>query len=189
MEHGKLFIEEHPDVGDFFERLLIHRELDDWYREKCAEEAKVPEELYCMEPFKNVELRNRMYPSFDIYLFLKPRRGEEGFYLQEQISLKVSKLLPVYIMDFSYSLRHQLIKGTYEMTGTPESLELIQGSNQIHKMMSAHGYTELSYLYDFYDTVYEWDKLSELSPFNRRLTLGDAVFTDVLELCESTEGN
>lgn len=43
MEHGKLFIEEHPDVGDFFERLLIQRELDDWYREKCAEEAKVPE--------------------------------------------------------------------------------------------------------------------------------------------------
>lgn len=96
--------------------------------------------------------------------------------------MKVSKLVPVYVLDYSYSLRHDLIDGAYDIVGTAESLELIQGTNYINKIMKEKGFIELSYLYDYYDTVYEWNQLPDLQPFNRRLTLGDALFTDVLEL-------
>lgn len=71
------------------------------------------------------------------------------------------------LLDYSYSLRHDLIDGAYDIVGTTESLEFIQGTNYINKIMQEKGFIELSYFYDYYDTVYEWSEL----PFNRRLTL------------------
>jgi len=110
-------------------------------------------------------------------------QGDNGFLFEQQINIKVSKLTPVYILDFGYKLRHNLINGIYEIVGAAESLELIQGENQIRRIMEKQGYIELSYLYDFYDTVYEWHELRDIQPFNRSFTLGEALFTDVLELC------
>lgn len=61
--------------------------------------------------------------------------GENGFHLEQQINMKVSKLVPVYVLDYSYSLRHDLIDGAYDIVGTAESLEFIQGTNYINKIM------------------------------------------------------
>ena len=122
-------------------------------------------------------------PSSEIIIQMEDVQGDNGFLFEQQINIKVSKLTPVYILDFGYKLRHNLINGIYEIVGAAESLELIQGENQIRRIMEKQGYIELSYLYDFYDTVYEWHELRDIQPFNRSFTLGEALFTDVLELC------
>lgn len=44
--------------------------------------------------------------------------GKNGFHLEKQINMKVSKLVPVYVLDYSYSLRHDLINGAYNIVGT-----------------------------------------------------------------------
>jgi hypothetical protein len=183
MEHGQRFVEEFPEVGELLEQLLVKRELDEWYKKKCAEKLDVPIELNEIGNLKEIECRNMFSPSADILIHLQDISGKEGFLLSQQINIKVSKLIPIYILDFSYSLRHNLIEGPLEIVGTAESLEMIQGINQINRIMTLKGYSEISHLYDFYDTVYEWDVLPSIKPFNRRLTLGDALFTDVLELC------
>lgn len=69
--------------------------------------------------------------------------------------MKVSKLVPVYVLDYSYSLKQDLINGAYDIVGTAESLEFIQGTNYTNKIMQEKGFIELSYSYDYYDTVYE----------------------------------
>ncbi|OAB36089.1 hypothetical protein [Paenibacillus glacialis] len=183
MEHGKLFVEEFPEVGELIERLFIKRELDEWYRMKCAEILEVPNEFNEIGNLKQIESRNRISHSTDILIHLHDISGKEGFLLGQQINVKISKLFPIYILDYSYSIRHNLIEGIFEIDGTAESLEMIQATNQINRIMTSKGYTEISHLYDYYDTVCEWDVLPNIEPFNRRLTLGDALFTDVLELC------
>lgn len=183
MEHGKRFVEEYPEVGVLFERIFIKRELDEWYKRKCFEEIQVPSEFNEIRALKKVEVRNLVSPSSEMLIQMEDIKGVDGFLLGQQINIKVSKLTPVYLLDFSYKLKHNLIDGIYEIVGMAESLELIQGANQIRKIMEQKGYIELSYLYDFYDTVYEWDELQDIKPFNRRFTVGEALFTDVLELC------
>ncbi|MCI1694300.1 hypothetical protein [Aneurinibacillus aneurinilyticus] len=183
MEHGKRFVEEYPEIGVLFERIFIKRELDEWYKRKCTEEVQIPSEFNKIRAIKEIGVRNFVNPSSEIIIQIEDIQGEDGFLLEQQINIKVSKLIPVYILDFSYKLRHNLIDGIYEIVGMVESLELIQGANQIRRIMEEKGYIELSYLYDFYDTVYEWHELQDIKPFNRRFTLGEALFTDVLELC------
>ncbi|MFV9830958.1 hypothetical protein ABOZ80_02760 [Bacillus stercoris] len=173
MEHGIRFINEYPEIGELLHRLFVNRELDEWYKSKCAEKIK---------GLKKIEVRDLNNPSGEIDIHLQSLSGENGFHLEQQINMKVSKLVPVYVLDYSYSLRHDLIDGAYDIVGTAESLEFIQGTNYINKIMQEKGFIELSYLYDYYDTVYEWSELPHIQPFNRRLTLGDALFTDVLEL-------
>lgn len=51
-------------------------------------------------------------------------------------------------------------------------------------MFEGNGYIKLSHEYDSYDTVYDWDCLNGIDPVNRRLTLKDAVFVDILDLCD-----
>lgn len=182
MEHGIRFINEYPEIGDLLHRLFVNRELDEWYKNKCAEKIKVPDECNQIKGLKKIEVRDLNNPSGEIDIHLQDLSGENGFHLEQQINMKVSKLVPVYVLDYSYSLRHDLIDGAYDIVGTAESLEFIQGTNYINKIMQEKGFIELSYLYDYYDTVYEWSELPHIQPFNRRLTLGDALFTDVLEL-------
>ncbi|MFF2094562.1 hypothetical protein [Paenibacillus sp. NPDC058174] len=183
MEHGMRFVEEFPEVRKLIESLLIKRELDEWYKKKCAERLEIPSELTEIGNLKKIESISKISPSEEILLHLQDLSGAEEFLLNQQINIKVSKLLPIYILDYSYSIRHALIDGVLEIVGTAESLEMIQGTNHINRIMASKGYTEISYLYDFYDTVYEWGDLPNIEPFNRRLTLGDVLFTDVLELC------
>ncbi|ADP34121.1 hypothetical protein ABD80_10710 [Bacillus atrophaeus] len=182
MEHGIRFTVENPEIGELLHRLLVNRELDEWYKNKCAEKIQVPQEFNQIKHLKKIEVRDMNNPSGDITIHLLDLSGENGFHLEQQINIKISKLVPVYVLDYSYSLRHELIDGAYDIVGTAESLELIQGTNFISKVMQEKGFIELSYLYDYYDTVYEWSDLPNIQPFNRRLTLGDALFTDVLEL-------
>ncbi|TQR42779.1 hypothetical protein [Paenibacillus popilliae] len=182
MEHGKRFVDEYPEIGGVIERIFIKRELDEWYKEKCMEEILAPGEFNDIRSLMNIEVKNSVNPSSEILIQLEDIKGEEGFLLGQQINIKVSKLAPVYIVDFSYKLRHNLIDGIYEIVGMAESLELIQGATLIRRIMEEKGYIELSYLYDFYDTVYEWHELQDIQPFNRRFTLGEALFKDILEL-------
>ena len=183
MEHGKRFIQEYPEFGALLERLYLNREMDGWYKKKCEEEIQVPGEFNGIHAVKTIQVKNLVNPSSDILIHMEDIKGENGFLLEQQINIKISKLIPVYILDFCYALRHGLIDGVYEIVGMAESLELIQGATMIRKIMKEKGYIELSYLYDFYDTVYEWHELPGIKPFNRRFTLGEALFTDVLELC------
>ncbi|MEC3758079.1 MULTISPECIES: hypothetical protein [Bacillus] len=182
MEDGIRFISEYPEFSELLQRLFVKRELDEWYKNKCAEKIKVPDEFNQIKGLKKIEVRDLNNPSGEINIHLQDLFGENGFHLEQQINMKVSKLVPVYVLDYSYSLRHDLIDGAYDIVGTAESLEFIQGTNYINKIMQEKGFIELSYLYDYYDTVYEWSELPHIQPFNRRLTLGDALFTDVLEL-------
>ncbi|MGG1246356.1 hypothetical protein [Bacillus spizizenii] len=181
MEDGIRFISEYPEFCELLHRLFVKRELDEWYKNKCAEKIKVPAEFNQIKGLKKIEVRDLNNPSGEINIHLQDLSGENGFHLEQQINMKVSKLAPVYVLDYSYSLRHDLIDGTYDIVGTAESLEFIQGTNYMYKIMQEKGFIELSYLYDYYDTVYEWSVLPHIQPFNRRLTLGDALFTDVLE--------
>lgn len=181
MEDGIRFISEYPEFSELLHCLFVNRELDEWYKNKCAEKIKVPDEFNQIKGLKKIEVRDLNNPSGEINIHLQDLSGENGFHLEQQINMKVSKLAPVYVLDYSYSLRHDLIDGAYDIVGTAESLEFIQGTNYINKIMQEKGFIELSYLYDYYDTVYEWSELPHIQPFNRRLTLGDALFTDVLE--------
>lgn len=113
MEHGKRFVEEFPEVGELFERLLVKRELDEWYKKKCAEKLDVPIELNEIGNLKKIESRNMISPSGDILIYLHDISDTEGFIFSQQINIKVSKLVPIYILDYSYSLRHNLVEGVY----------------------------------------------------------------------------
>lgn len=56
MEHGIRFINEYPEIGELLHRLFVNRELDEWYKSKCAEKIKVPDEFNQIKGLKKLKL-------------------------------------------------------------------------------------------------------------------------------------
>lgn len=56
MEHGIRFINEYPEIGELLQRLFMNRELDEWYKNKCAEKIKAPDEFSQIKGLKKLKL-------------------------------------------------------------------------------------------------------------------------------------
>lgn len=56
MEHGIRFINEYPEIGELLYRLFVNRELGEWYKNKCAEKIKVPDEFNQIKGLKKLKL-------------------------------------------------------------------------------------------------------------------------------------
>ncbi|ASB90508.1 hypothetical protein OZL92_23605 [Bacillus sonorensis] len=186
MHHGKKFIEEYPEYSTLFYKLYISRELDDWFLDICKkEDTLVPEELANIELVKEIKIQNKVSPSYEIFIDLKDIIGNEGFIISQQVIIKVSKIIPVYIMDLSYRISHRLLcDNKLDLNGSAETLEIMKIEKLVREFFAKNNFKELSYLYDYYDTVFEWKDVPDLEPFNRRFTLGDAVFVDNLDICK-----
>ncbi|WP_028531899.1 hypothetical protein [Paenibacillus sp. UNC217MF] len=183
MKHGIHFIEEYPRYGQLLEKLYRKRELDDWYKEVCKKELLLPEELFCLNEVEKINVSSRYWPSIDVSMHVTSKIGEGNFLFNQIIQLRISKIIPVYDVNFCYKIKHQVIAGTLDMWGPPQTAALMDLDNCISEIMVLNGFLGLSELYDLHDTVYEWSDLQEIDKVNRRLTLEDAVFVDILELC------
>lgn len=180
--HGRRFIDEYPDYGKVLSKLYLERQLDDWYKEKCMSEFILPDKVYEIKHVKKIEVRNRNWPSTEVYISLN-EVSDGTFALQQEIQIRVSKILPLYEMSFLHNIKHKSLKINLDLWGPPQTFELLDVAEVIRDSLTDLGYQELSELYDLYDTVFEWHELSDIDEVNRRLILKDAVFTDVLELC------
>lgn len=185
MKHGKSFVEDHPNIGTLIERLYKKRELDDWYLRKCGEKFAKEHILNDIIHITSIEILASYRPSVTIVLHTDDMTDSDELFLAQKIVLNISKLTPVYTLDFSFQIKHHLLGDfVYSFSKTtPESLVLLQASTDIRRKMKSNGHMELSYLYDYYDTVYEWSELQNIKPINRSLMVGDALFSDVLGLC------
>lgn len=56
MEDGIRFISEYPEFSELLQRLFVKRELDEWYKNKCAEKIKVPDEFNQIKGLKKLKL-------------------------------------------------------------------------------------------------------------------------------------
>ncbi|KYD06488.1 hypothetical protein B4144_3788 [Bacillus atrophaeus] len=56
MEHGTTFTVENPEIGELLHRLLVTRELAEWYKNKCAEKIQVPQEFNQIKLLKKYKL-------------------------------------------------------------------------------------------------------------------------------------
>ena len=183
MKHGVRFIEEYPKFGEVLEKLYKKRELDEWYKETCKKEFVLPKELFSLNEIKNVKILNRNWPAIDVSLELTSLTGEGGFLFEQNIQLRISKILPVYDINFRYNIKHAALTSDIDTWGPPQTGILMDLQEYINDLMKLNGFLELSELYDLHDTVYEWKDLQQIDAVNRRLTLEDAVFVDILELC------
>lgn len=186
MKHGVRFIIEHPQMGELLKKLYKTRELDDWYKETCKSKIELPKGLMDYNGILKCNVVDRYSPSANIYFELKKVSGENGFVLKQEIHLRVSKLLRVYHLSCSYTLKSDYLTPELDLWGPPQTDGIIEAEQFINDVLSNEGYIELNNLYDIHDTVFEWTELSDIDVVNRRLTLEDAVFTDVLELCNES---
>lgn len=76
MEDGIRFISEYPEIGELLHRLFVKRELDEWYKNKCAEKIKVPDEFNQIKGLKKIEVRDLYNPSGEIDIHLQDLSGE-----------------------------------------------------------------------------------------------------------------
>lgn len=182
--HGIRFVDEHPQIKELLERLYLKRELDQWYIETSRKKFEVPSEIYDIKHVAEVKVQEGHSPSAHVYVKLKDVHGEGGFVLQQEIQLTISKIVPVYKYVPFYVIRHNSIVGEMGLVGPSDTIELIETEELVNNILERHGYIELSYDYDLYDTVYEWNQLQGIDPVNRRLILEDAVFVDVLDLLD-----
>lgn len=182
--HGVKFIDEHPDFKELLYKLYIERELDDWYLEKCKATINLPKKIYNLNSAIDVEIRDRNWPSIDMYIKLQDVKGKGNFQLEQEIEIRVSKILPLYSISYGYEVRHETLQEKLSLDGSPQTLDMLNAQTEISSIFQKNGYIELSYIYDLHDTVFEWHELDGIEPFNRRLTLEDAIFTDTLELCD-----
>ncbi|MNW41258.1 hypothetical protein D3C74_183920 [compost metagenome] len=180
--HGQRFIDEYPDYGRVLSKLYQERQLDDWYKEKCMSEFVLPDKVYGIQNINKIEVRNRNWPSAEVYISLN-ELSDDSFTLLQEIQIRVSKILPLYNVSFLHSIKHELLKSNLDLWGPPQTFELLEVVDVIRDSLSNLGYRELSELYDLHDTVFEWHELDGIDEVNRRLILKDAIFTDILELC------
>ncbi|MFE4569815.1 hypothetical protein [Paenibacillus chitinolyticus] len=183
MPHGTRFIEEHPQINEVLEKLYFKRELDQWYVEISRKNLELPREIFDIVQVSEVKVQDRFSPSIHVYVKLKDRQGEGGFSLKQEIQLKISKIVPVYEYLLFHEVKHNALMGNLGLVGPANTFELIEAEVQVNKILQQHGYIPLSHEYDLHDTVYDWGQLEGIDPVNRRLTLKDAVFVDILELC------
>ena len=54
-------------------------EEDEWYKNKCAEKIKVPDEFNQIKGLKKIEVRDLNNPSGEINIHLQDLSGENGF--------------------------------------------------------------------------------------------------------------
>ncbi|MBR2568622.1 MAG: hypothetical protein IKE34_05505 [Paenibacillus sp.] len=184
MKHGVHFIEEYPQHGELLEKLYRKRELDDWYKEVCKKQLLLPKELFSFHEVEKIEVSSRYWPSTDVSMQLTSKVGEGNFLFNQIIQLRISKIMPVYDINFYYSIKHNVIEGTLDLWGPPQTASLMDLNSSISEMMEYNGFLGLSEVYDLHDTVYEWSDLQQIDEVNRRLTFEDAVFVDILELCD-----
>ncbi len=104
--------------------------------------------------------------------------------LSQEVQIRISKILPVYDYLLFHKVRHKSLVGDLGLVGPANTFELLETEAELNKIFERNGYIRLSHEYDVYDTVYDWHYLNEIDPVNRRLTLKDAVFVDVLDLCD-----
>jgi len=182
MQPGVRFIDEYPEIKQLFEKLFLNRELDEWYIKTCKQKLLIPNGLENLELVKDIFIHDNFNPSTYLYLYLDNKIGEGGFIFKQQVNLVVSKIVPVYKMDFLYSVKHNSLIGTVQAEGSPqETFEMLELEEKIREIFKNCDYIELTD-YDLKDTVYDWNILN-IDPFDRRLTLEYASFFDVLELC------
>ncbi len=182
MIEGVRFVDEYPEIRNVFEKLFVKRELDEWYIKTCKQKLPLPVELETLELVKEITIHDNFNPSTNIYLKLESKDGDGGFTLKQQVNLVVSKIVPVYTMDFLYSFKHNTLTGTVEAFSSPqETFEMMEVEEKVTEIFKTYDYIELTD-YDLKDTVYDWKELN-FAPFDRRLTLEYASFFDVLELC------
>jgi len=185
MVPGIRFIEEFPQFQNLFEKLYLKRELDTWYKEVCKQKLELPEKLNQINVIKNIKIQDNFSPSAHIYIDLEDKCGAEGFIFRQRINLLISKIIPVFKMDYLYLVKHNSLVGELGTFGSPqETFEALQAKEQIMNLFKTNNYIQLTE-YDLHDTIYEWKEL-KLEPFDRRLTLDYAVFYDALELCEDS---
>ncbi|MGO4693436.1 hypothetical protein AB4Z50_04055 [Paenibacillus sp. 2TAB26] len=116
---------------------------------------------------------------------MEDKYGADGFIFRQRINLVISKIIPVYKMDYLYLVKHSSLVGELGTFGSPqETFEAMEAEEQITGLLKTNNYIELTG-YDLQDTIYEWKEL-KLEPFDRRLTLDYAAFYDALELCEDS---
>ncbi|WP_331700235.1 hypothetical protein [Paenibacillus sp. IITD108] len=118
-----------------------------------------------------------------MYLKLKDKVGEGGFVLLQEIQLTISKIVPVFEYMLFHEVKHNSLIGNLGLVGPANTFELIEAEVEVKEILQKYGYIHLSQEYDLYDTVYDWEQLHEIDSMNRRLILKDAVFVDILELC------
>lgn len=57
----------------------------------------MPDEFNQIKGLKKIEVRDLNNPSGEINIYLQDLSGENEFHLEQQINMKVSKLVPVYV--------------------------------------------------------------------------------------------
>lgn len=177
------FVDEHRQINKLLEKLYYNRELDQWYIDTCRKNLELPSEVYDIVQVSEVKVQDGFSPSTHVYVKLEDMLGEGGFVLQQEIQLTISKIVPVYEYWLFHEVKHNALVGNLGLVGPASTFELIEAEVQVNKILEQYGYIRLSHEYDSYDTVYEWEQLQGVDPVNRRLTLKDAVFVDILELC------
>lgn len=130
-----------------------------------------------------VTIQDDFYPSTHVYLTLDEIKGEGGFSLVQELQLTISKIVLVYYYVLLHKIKHSSLDGFLGLIGPASSFSFIEIEEYVKSIMANDGYIELSDEYDLFDTVYDWDNLRNIDPVNRRLTLKDAVFVDILDLC------
>ncbi|QGQ95854.1 hypothetical protein EHS13_13695 [Paenibacillus psychroresistens] len=183
MKHGLKFVDEFPVFGDVLEKLYLKRELDNWYSSICQQEVVIPLEINAIPNVLDIDIRERYSPSTEVFINSKKVLGEGSFMFEQEVQIRISKIIPVYSMEFCYGIRHNTIISQINTWGPPQTEFLINAQEIITKLFASNGYILLGEQYDLYDTVFDWKKLKSIDPVNRRLTLGDAVFVDILDLC------
>lgn len=183
MVHGKRFLEEFPKYREVLEKLYLKRELDNWYVDECRKPLVLPNELLNIKN-TTVKIHDGFNPSSHVYLTLEELIGEGGFSLVQELQITISKIIPVYHYVLLHKIKHPSLDGFLGLVGPANSFAFIELEDYVNEIMRNNGYLELSDEYDMFDTVYEWVNLTNIDPVNRRLILKDAVFVDILELCE-----
>lgn len=123
--HGRRFINEYPDFGNVLSKLYLERQLDDWYKEKCMSKFILPDKMYELQNVNRVEVRNRNWPSTEVYIFLN-EVSDSSFTLLQEIQIRISKILPLYEMSFLHNIKHKSLKTNLDLWGPPQTFELLE---------------------------------------------------------------
>ncbi|WP_334073537.1 MULTISPECIES: hypothetical protein [Paenibacillus] len=183
MNQSIRFVKEYPEFEKLFHKLFILRELDEWYINCCKEQSNLYGDFHDLKKVEKIENRDGYFPSFDIYLKLQNVKGEGGFLLTQEIHLQVSKIIPVYQMNYLYGIKQDKLDGILDLSGAPQTFDMLEVQKEVKEKLKQKGYIELYDKYDSSDTIFDWEEVPGIESFNRSLTVELAVFYDVLELC------
>lgn len=179
-------------VGQTIERIYKNRDQK-FYLMKCSQELILPDNFYLLLKDPDLSImdfnQDKISPKKSWFVEFKQFNHGE-FNASFTTKLLISKLAPLFYVQHEFEVENKVEKRIEPIlsgySGMPYTIAQYDFCEQISEVLRKGGYTELTYA-EMYEVVYGLSFPEGVTIFGHQVTVEDALFHDLLNLCSESD--